>query len=60
MHQIAQMDFQKCKIVQLLRGAHPPSDSPLFAQARMTALRADHPLQCWELFYATGQGHMAE
>ena len=27
-HQIAQMDFQKCKIFQLLRGAHPPHTLP--------------------------------
>ena len=28
-HQIALFQFQKYKIFQLLRGAHPPSDTPL-------------------------------
>ena len=28
-HQIARFQFQKCKIFQLLRGAHPSSDTPL-------------------------------
>ena len=28
-HQIAWFQLEKCKIFQLLRGAHPPSDTPL-------------------------------
>ena len=35
-HQIAQFQFQKYKIVQLLRGAHPPQTPPsLYIQASM-------------------------
>ena len=32
-HQIAPFSFQNSKIFQLLRGAHPPSDTPLCAKA---------------------------
>ena len=39
-HQIAPFSFQNSKIFQLLRGAHPPSDTPLCAQARNWRWRA--------------------
>ena len=39
-HQIALFSFQNSKIFQLLRGAHPPSDTPLCAQARNWRWRA--------------------
>ena len=35
-HQVAPFRFQFSKIFQLLRGAHPASDSPRVAQARRT------------------------
>ena len=54
MHQIAQMDLQKCKIFQLLRVAHPPSDSPCSWRFAPTIP------QCWKLFYATGIGKPLE
>ena len=31
-YQIARFQFQEYKIFQLLRGAHPPSDTPLYIQ----------------------------
>ena len=39
-HQIARIQYKNSKIFQLLRGAHPPSDTPLCAQARTWRWRA--------------------
>ena len=53
-HQIAPFSFQNSKIFQLLRGAHPPSDTPLCAQARNWRWRATRssPPQYSQRIYA--------
>ena len=52
-HQIAPFSFQNSKIFQLLRGAHPPSDTPLCAQARNWRWRATQSSpQCSKGIYA--------
>ena len=56
-HQIAPFSFQNSKIFQLLRGAHPPSVTPLCAQARNWRWRATQSSpQCSKRIYAPVHG----
>ena len=55
-HQIAPFSFQNSRIFQLLSGAHPPSDTPLCAQARNWRWRATRSSpQCSKRIFAPGR-----
>ena len=56
-HQIAWLQFQKYKIFQLLRGVHPPSDTPLCAQVGIWhcgATQNHHKKSIKKMIYALG------